>query len=257
MHISRGAPDIVSGVFFEMDNTVFVFGSNLPGIHGKGAAAHAARWFGAARGVGEGLAGQSYAIPTKRAPSESLSLDEVAQSVCRFKEFAQSNPDRRFLVTRVGCGLAGFSDRQIAPLFLDAPENCLLPGVWLRMRDEKIVRLIVAGSRSIVDSNFVFEKLDRLVSATRVSEVVSGQARGVDRIGESWAKARGIHVVEFPAHWDRFGKSAGMVRNAEMAWYGTHLAAFWDGVSPGTKGMVDLATQGGLVVRKVLAKRGE
>ncbi|TXM68336.1 hypothetical protein FV229_08095 [Methylobacterium sp. WL120] len=110
--------------------TIFVFGSNLAGRHGKGAALTAVRRHGAIPGQGEGLQGQSYGIPTKDERIATLSLDRIEWHVIRFVEFAIDNPQLRFFVTRIGCGLAGYDDDEIAPFFKDAPENCMLPAGW-------------------------------------------------------------------------------------------------------------------------------
>jgi hypothetical protein len=112
-----------------MDN-IFVFGSNLAGRHGAGAAKRAREAYGAKYGQGKGLQGMSYAIPTKDASLKILSITKVASYVNEFKEFAELNPTKEFYVTRVGCGLARFSDRQIAPLFMHSPYNCIFPKVW-------------------------------------------------------------------------------------------------------------------------------
>jgi hypothetical protein len=109
---------------------VFVFGSNLAGRHGKGAAYTAQRDYGAEFGVGEGLTGRAYAIPTKDENLRTLPLSEIAVSVETFKAFARKHPEMQFGVTRIGCGLAGYTDIDIAPMFADAPENCELPGDW-------------------------------------------------------------------------------------------------------------------------------
>lgn len=103
---------------------VFVFGSNLDGLHLGGAARVAALKFGAVMGQGEGLQGQSYAIPTMQG-----GIDTIAPYVDRFIEFAKSRPDLTFLVTRIGCGIAGFRDEEIAPLFAEAISlsNVVLP----------------------------------------------------------------------------------------------------------------------------------
>jgi len=110
---------------------IFVFGSNLSGIHGAGAAKLALRW-GARMGVGEGLSGQTYALPTVRHRiAGPLSLEQVEQHVRRFTDVARLNPNLKFLVTEVGCGLAGFQCDQIGPLFADAYK---LNNVWLPKR---------------------------------------------------------------------------------------------------------------------------
>lgn len=111
-------------------NMIFVFGSNLSGIHGAGAARFALNKMGAKYGQGIGLQGQSYALPTKGINICFMSLDEVAQHVETFKEFALKHPDLDFQVTQVACGLAGFTKEQIAPLFKDSPSNCYFDLEW-------------------------------------------------------------------------------------------------------------------------------
>ena len=103
---------------------VFVFGSNLAGMHGGGAAYAAFRKFGAVMGVGVGHCGQSYAIPTMQGGVET-----IQPYVDEFIAYAKAHPDLFFYVTRIGCGIAGFCDSEIAPLFRDAVgvENICLP----------------------------------------------------------------------------------------------------------------------------------
>lgn len=108
-------------------NEVFVFGSNLAGIHGAGAARVAHKLFGAKYLVGEGPTGQCYAIPTKDISIETLPLDEIATHVLNFLTYALEHPDKTFLVTKVGCGLAGYTPAEIGPLFKGAPDNVILP----------------------------------------------------------------------------------------------------------------------------------
>lgn len=112
-----------------MPRTIFVFGSNLAGRHGKGAALHARQHHGATYGQGEGLQGDSYAVPTKDANLRTLPLDTIAKHVESFLMFARQF-NATFVVTRIGCGLAGYTDSQIAPMFKDAPSNCTLPDDW-------------------------------------------------------------------------------------------------------------------------------
>ena len=105
-------------------NEIFVFGSNLQGMHGGGAAYAAVSKFGAVMGQGVGLQGQSYAIPTMQGGVET-----IKPYVDEFIEFAKAHTEYKFLVTRIGCGIAGFDDREIAPLFKEAMdvENIYLP----------------------------------------------------------------------------------------------------------------------------------
>ena len=106
------------------EDEIFVFGSNLAGMHGGGAAATAHRCFGAVWGKGVGLYGRSYAIPTMQGGVET-----IKPYVDKFIEFAKSHQEQRFLVTKIGCGIAGFRDEQIAPLFAEAIDvkNIILP----------------------------------------------------------------------------------------------------------------------------------
>lgn len=114
----------------DVTKPVFVFGSNLAGRHGKGAAAIAKLQYGAIYGVGEGIQGQSYAIPTKDEKIRSLSLIQVKRHVDTFLRYAKANPGVIFKVTAIGTGLAGFKHDDIGPMFYDAPINCILPISW-------------------------------------------------------------------------------------------------------------------------------
>lgn len=110
-----------------MDEPVFVFGSNLAGRHGKGAALWARQHRGAVYGKGEGMHGNSYAIPTKSRQLRTLSLGEIETYVSEFIGFAMAHQELRFQLTPIGCGLAGYTPDQIAPMFADAPENVIMP----------------------------------------------------------------------------------------------------------------------------------
>lgn len=111
---------------------IFVFGSNIAGRHGAGSAKEAMRNWGAIYGQGVGRQGDAYAIPTKDKALKPLSLHDIQIHVDNFIEYAKTCPDDNFHVVRVGCGLAGYSDDDIAPLFKDAPANCDLPDGWRR-----------------------------------------------------------------------------------------------------------------------------
>lgn len=110
------------------DNEVFVFGSNEAGIHGKGAAKLATKW-GAIYGIPEGFMTQVYAIPTKdKTIKYTLPIETIEKYVETFINFAKENDDKVFLVTEIGCGLAGLTPSDVAPLFEKAKE---LNNVWL------------------------------------------------------------------------------------------------------------------------------
>jgi len=109
---------------FDPAHDIFVFGSNEGGHHGAGAAAYAVQRAGAKMGHGVGRTGNAYAIVTMSG------LPRIRKEVARFIEYAKAHPELSFFVTRIGCGIAGYQDNAIAPLFKDAPENCLLPLGW-------------------------------------------------------------------------------------------------------------------------------
>jgi hypothetical protein len=123
------------------DSTIFVFGSNLAGRHGAGSALLAAQSFGAEYGVGEGPTGRAYAIPTKdgrtirnlRDPRNILALPTIRTYVLAFVQYAKDHPELAFRVSRIGCGLAGYHDHEVAPMFRGAPDNCFLPFGWRKL----------------------------------------------------------------------------------------------------------------------------
>ena len=122
-------PGVRSGSAPVLDRC-FVFGSNEGGIHGAGSALAAYKHHGAVWGVGHGLRGRCYGIPTKDARLKTLPLSKVEEYVRTFLLFAATMPNVEFNVVKIGCGLAGFSEAQIAPLFSEAPRNCKLPFGW-------------------------------------------------------------------------------------------------------------------------------
>ena len=124
MEQKRTTPEHITSL---QPNEIFVFGSNLRGMHGGGAAYVALRKFGAIMGQGVGLQGQSYAIPTMQGGVET-----IKPYVDEFIQFAKEHPNLTFLVTRIGCGIAGFTDEEISPLFEKTHdvENIVLPAGW-------------------------------------------------------------------------------------------------------------------------------
>lgn len=110
---------------------IFVFGSNLAGRHGAGAAKFALRRRGAIYGQGEGLQGSSYGIPTKDFKIQTLPLETISKHVADFLRFATLRSDLQFELTPIGCGLAGYSPSQIASMFERCPSNVTLPPEFL------------------------------------------------------------------------------------------------------------------------------
>jgi hypothetical protein len=124
--IERTTPEIIKTI---SENEVFVFGSNLSGRHGKGAAKTALSW-GAKYGQASGIQGKTYGIPTKDASiRRTLSIEEIKPFVDDFIEWAKYNSGNIFYVTEIGCGLAGLKPKEIAPLFKEAVnvDNIYLP----------------------------------------------------------------------------------------------------------------------------------
>lgn len=114
-------------------------------------------------------------------------------------------------------------------------------------------KVIVAGSRDFNKYQLLERELINFLRGRKPSEVqiVSGTARGADKLGERFATEKGCSLAGFPADWDRYGKSAGYRRNADMAKYSDACVCFWDGKSRGTKHMIDLAEKEGLEIKVV------
>jgi len=108
------------------------------------------------------------------------------------------------------------------------------------------MRTIIAGSRDITDYQVVCDAIN--ACGWLPTAVISGAARGVDTLGETWGEAQGILIYQFPAEWDKYGKSAGYKRNELMAKYAQALVAIWDGKSVGTKHMIDIAKAAELTI---------
>lgn len=122
------------------------------------------------------------------------------------------------------------------------------------MTTRPVFRLIVAGSRGFNNYELLKQKCDTLLSQKRLTHsivIISGTARGADRLGERYAAERGYRVERFPADWERDGIAAGPIRNSQMAAHADALVAFWDGNSRGTKDMIERAEKHNLPIRVV------
>lgn len=112
----------------------------------------------------------------------------------------------------------------------------------LKLNEQRPLRIIVAGGRDFSDYDKMCSVLDPFIGEeVDKVKIISGGAQGADKLGEKYAKESSMDLIIFPADWSKYGKSAGHIRNKQMAEYGDMLFAFWDGESRGTKNMIDEA----------------
>lgn len=122
----------------------FVFGSNLRGAHGAGAARHAVDHYGAEYGNPIGLQGRSYALPTKDRYIKTLPINDIVRYIQMFKQFTLDQPNKEFFVTAVGTGLAGYRHEDIAPWFIGCGDNCVFPVEWREYMSEGYLNALYA-----------------------------------------------------------------------------------------------------------------
>jgi hypothetical protein len=227
---------------------IFVFGSNFAGRHDTGSSDIAYKYYGAKMGVRQGITGEAYALPIENAQGQQLSLYEINQAVNKFISYAYSNRDRFFQVTRIGCGLNGYSDEQIAPLFERAPANVLLPGKWILLLNRLVrARLVVTGSLSVTSPNVVTKILEEKTAPWgRRFEVITPHTSGVAVFAEKWARHNDLPTTPFTADYERFGIEADYILNQQMAWYGTIVINFSDTSEDLTSNMTYIAKRDGL-----------
>jgi UDP-N-acetylglucosamine:LPS N-acetylglucosamine transferase len=113
------------------------------------------------------------------------------------------------------------------------------------------MKVIIAGSRGFSDFQRMFTECENILSEYSDVEIVSGTAKGADKMGEHYGKLKGFSIKQFPANWNLYGASAGYLRNKEMANYADMAIIFWDGTSRGSKHMIDLAEEKNLIVHIV------
>ena len=183
------------------DGAVFVFGSNLSGRHGAGAAFEAKEHFGAIPGQERGYQGVAprhcFAVPTKNEKIATLPLDEIESHVSAFAEFAHQHLDLRFFLTRVGCGLAGHKDADIAPLFRRAPLlRCSFPSPWRHPLFPLLMSYAGIGSRKT--PVHILSKMRRVAERLEVRGYTlrSGGADGADTAFEEGCKRKEIFLPQ-------------------------------------------------------------
>lgn len=125
---------------------------------------------------------------------------------------------------------------------------------FFELKDDIMIRIIIAGGRDFHDYSLLEKEASEFISTLENVEgiqIVSGGAKGVDSMGERFAKEKALELIKFPADWKKYGRAAGPKRNAQMADYATHLLSFWNGESKGTKSMISLAKKKELQVKVV------
>lgn len=192
-------------------NEVFVFGSNLAGHHGGGAARAALQKFGAIMGQGIGLLGQSYAIPTMQGGVET-----IKPYVDDFISFAKAHPELKFYVTRIGCGIAGFKDEDIAPLFQDAfgVANVILPKSFADIIEPKFPFDIASFEDAI---NWTLPGLQLFYRDANV-------AGDLDKLAEVY---RNRNIIRAGFFIDCTSRAAKLVKNVRFIIASAHAAAIW------------------------------
>lgn len=118
------------------------------------------------------------------------------------------------------------------------------------------MKVVIAGSRNFKKYDLIEQVVEDVIKrGINITEVVSGGARGVDTMGEAWAVKKGVNVKRYPAEWNKYGLSAGPIRNRQMGDYADALIAIWDGTSSGTKNMIDYAKEKNLLVFVYIVKQ--
>lgn len=217
----------------EGNDYYWVFGSNLAGIHGKGAALVAKDLFNAEIGVGVGITGKCYAIPTKDNEIKTLPLDVIKGYVNSFKQFANSNPDKKFWITGVGTGLAGYTKDQIAPLFKGCGRNCSFPKDWQKYIEVKLYAGI--GSRETPEDVLEIMKRIAEVLAQKGLTLRSGAAPGADQAFEVGCdKVKGKKEIWLP--WEGFNEHPSHhVPTLKHLEYASKIHPVWDRLSQGVR----------------------
>lgn len=201
-------PDYINSL---KPNEVFVFGSNLAGHHGGGAARAAVNKFGAIMGQGVGLQGQSYAIPTMQGD-----VDTIKPYVDEFIAFAKAHPELKFYVTRIGCGIAGFKDEEIAPLFQNAigEDNIILPKSFAELLEPKFPFDIASFEDAI---NWTLPGLQLFYRDTNVNG-------DLDQLAEVY---KNKNIIRAGFFIDCTSRAAKPVKNVRFIIASAHAAAIW------------------------------
>ena len=231
-----------------LKDAIFVFGSNLAGLHNKGLSELALRHYGARHGLGVGFSGQSYALPTHDNNLNALPLGTIHAYIKNFLLYAKEHRNLFFMVNRLSFGS---NDDDIAMLFNRVPDNVWLPGKWLlKLNHLDRARLLVEGDKIFNDRSFIESTLiENTKFWNRKFELITGNTVGPGTIAEEWCRKEGLPWTPFTSDIDKFGEYAEKVKHFQMAWYATHLIAYWDGESTEMKHLIEHASIEGLRVK--------
>ncbi|APX62400.1 A1S_2505 family phage non-structural protein [Acinetobacter schindleri] len=153
------------------ENTVFVFGSNMAGLHAGGAARTALEHFGAVEGVGRGWSGQSYAIPTMNEHLQQMPLSQIQHYIDDFKIYTKNHPKNNYFLTSVGCGIAGYKVEEIAPMFKGISHNVIFPQSFRPFVEKPLPKLNEKFLKTIFRDSIIFaDPTDELIEVLAVTD---------------------------------------------------------------------------------------
>lgn len=153
------------------EDTIFVFGSNLAGLHGAGAARTALEHFGAVEGVGRGWSGQSYAIPTMNEHLQQMPLSQIQHYVEDFKIYTKNHPKNKYFITSIGCGIAGYKVEEIAPMFKGISHNVIFPQSFRPFVEKPLPKLTEKFLKTIFRDSIIFaDSTDDIIDVLALSD---------------------------------------------------------------------------------------
>jgi hypothetical protein len=160
------------------EDTVFVFGSNLAGQHAGGAARTALENFGAMTGVGRGWSGQSFAIPTMNEHLQQMPLSQIQHYIDDFKIYTKNHPKITYFITSIGCGIAGYTTEEIAPMFKGISHNVILPHSFRPFVEKALPKLTRHFLRTVFSDTVIFSSRDEeVITQLDLSESEKSAAR--------------------------------------------------------------------------------
>ena len=240
---------------------IYVFGSDLAGKHDHDTAAFAARVHGAEQGTGSGLSGNAYAIPYRSSERNLLPVDVIKNYIDSFFTYAEEHADTQFQIARFGCESGAHDDDLIARLFGQAPKNCQLPGLWLRIVDSKQpARLLVFDPGAHMKDEAWQDRLKQYLSLNTplwdvpsIEMVSIGTAREVVA-NDVCAKRFELKHRIFGPNEAYYGTNAQTAAENKTIWYATHVLCIFDFELTGQPNQIRLmsaAARNGLLVDQI------